>query len=266
MGELRNRILNSARRFWATLPIARRHVCCICGKQLASFLPYPGGRTGAPALVRALNVVGSDLDNYECPACGCHDRERHLLLYLRASGLLATMNGARILHLAPERHLRNVISKALPEIHILGDIAPTCADMVQLDVEELPYAAESFDFVIANHLLEHVHALDVALGEIARVLRPRGHAILQTPFSPVLTRTFEDSGIDTQDKRLQAYGQEDHVRLFGRDIVQIVERAGFLSCIRSHGELLPDVDPHAHGVNVSEPFMWFERNAEHADT
>jgi SAM-dependent methyltransferase len=42
------------------------------------------------------------------------------------------------------------------------------------DVHDLPFADESFDGVIANHMLYHVSDRPRAFAEIARVLRPRG--------------------------------------------------------------------------------------------
>jgi SAM-dependent methyltransferase len=53
---------------------------------------------------------------------------------------------------------------------VLGDRA----EYVVADVQELPFADESFDAVIANHMLFHVENRQGALGEIARVLRPGG--------------------------------------------------------------------------------------------
>ena len=55
--------------------------------------------------MRSLGVVGSDPDHFECPRCGAHDRERHLLLYIRATGLFDKLHGMRVLHFAPERRL-----------------------------------------------------------------------------------------------------------------------------------------------------------------
>lgn len=42
------------------------------------------------------------------------------------------------------------------------------------DVQALPFASETFDAVIANHMLYHVPDRDGALAEIRRVLRPGG--------------------------------------------------------------------------------------------
>jgi ubiquinone/menaquinone biosynthesis C-methylase UbiE len=53
---------------------------------------------------------------------------------------------------------------------VLGDRAVYAV----ADVQELPFAAASFDAVIANHMLFHVGDRPRALGELARVLRPGG--------------------------------------------------------------------------------------------
>ncbi len=58
------------------------------------------------------------------------------------------------------------------------------------DAESLPFAAASFDAVVACLVFEHLEGLDEACGEVARVLRPRGrfvlflnHPFVQTPGS-----------------------------------------------------------------------------------
>jgi ubiquinone/menaquinone biosynthesis C-methylase UbiE len=43
-----------------------------------------------------------------------------------------------------------------------------------MDVQSLPFAAESFDAVIANHMLYHVPDLARAFSEVRRVLKPGG--------------------------------------------------------------------------------------------
>ena len=44
----------------------------------------------------------------------------------------------------------------------------------QIDIQSIPFADESFDIVIANHMLYHVPDLHKALLEVKRVLRPGG--------------------------------------------------------------------------------------------
>ncbi len=52
---------------------------------------------------------------------------------------------------------------------------------VQLgDVQQLPFADDEFDCVVANWVLYHVPDLDRALREIVRVLEPGGHLVAAT--------------------------------------------------------------------------------------
>lgn len=52
---------------------------------------------------------------------------------------------------------------------------------VQADAARLPFADGSFDAVIANHSLEHIHDLDEALQEIGRVVRSDGSLYVAVP-------------------------------------------------------------------------------------
>ncbi len=54
-------------------------------------------------------------------------------------------------------------------------------DLVQLSGEALPFKSQSFDLVLCLDYLEHVENDDLALKEIARVLKNGGQAILVTP-------------------------------------------------------------------------------------
>ena len=44
----------------------------------------------------------------------------------------------------------------------------------QINIEEIPYDDQSFDIVIANHMLYHVPDLNKALSEVSRVLKTHG--------------------------------------------------------------------------------------------
>ena len=75
---------------------------------------------------------------------------------------------------------------------------------------------------------------------------------MQTPYASVLECTFSDPGIDTDELRRSFYGQNDHVRLYGRDMFARMERAGFTVTIRAHRDVLAEYDPQYHGVNERE--------------
>lgn len=238
------------------LPGGRR-LCALCGHAVWRFMPYQGA--GSVALMDALETIGSDIRHFECPRCGAHDRERHLYLFMQGSGMLHRLGGLRVLHFAPERRLWKRIAAASPARYVRCDLVPASADVEQADIACMPFADESFDLVIANHVLEHVENDTQAAREICRVLAVGGFAILQTPYSPMLERTWSDAGIVRSEARLQAYGQEDHVRLFGRDIFERLSEGGLTPHIGSHEDLLPDVDARRYGVNPREPFFLFRK-------
>lgn len=220
-------------------------------------MPYGSGSRGRPGLATALQVVGSDPDNYECPRCGSSDRERHLLMYMEVTGILEKVSAWRVLHFAPERNLSRKLRAINPREYIQCDLFPKDPDTLKVDMEDMPFPDKSFDLVIANHILEHVNDSGRALQEIQRVLGVGGRAILQTPFSPVLHQTWCDPGIDSPDARLQAYGQEDHVRLFGRDVFDRFVSCGLVSHMTGHEDVLPDMNSRRYGVNEKEPFFLF---------
>jgi SAM-dependent methyltransferase len=256
------KLVGNAARFVASLPLPHRHFCCVCESPVARFLPYtPAGLLPyrQPPFMAAMQTVGSDIENFSCPRCGAHDRERHLLLYLRASGLASRLRGRRILHLAPENHIAAFIKRQRPAVYVMGDLFPASTEVQRVDLEAMRFPDESFDLLIANHVLEHVADDLVALHEIQRVLCKGGHAILQTPYSRLLTRKFEDPGIVSGEARLQAYGQEDHVRLYGLDIFERFASTGLVDETIGHAEALPRVDARRYGVNPLEPLFLFHK-------
>jgi hypothetical protein len=54
-------------------------------------------------------------------------------------------------------------------------------------------------------------------------------------------RTFEDQTKRTPKERLEAFYQSDHVRLYGLDIVERFEEAGFSSCTYRARDFGPEV-------------------------
>jgi SAM-dependent methyltransferase len=99
--------------------------------------------------------------------------------------------------------------------------------MVRMDVQDIPAADESFDAVICNHVLEHVPDDRRAMREIRRVLKPGGWAILGVPLQRQRDDSFEDPSITSPEERERAYGQFDHVRVYGRDYPDRLRECGF---------------------------------------
>ena len=112
------------------------------------------------------------------------------------------------------------------EKYITADIESPLAK-VKMDIHQIPFGENHVDVVLCNHVLEHVQDDIKAMSEIKRVLRPGGWAIMQVPFfSPVPEVTVEDPSITNPRDRENAFGQDDHVRMFGKDYSKRIERAG----------------------------------------
>ncbi|MGN6237627.1 class I SAM-dependent methyltransferase [Dyella sp.] len=240
----------------------RWRYCVVCDRRVPAFLPWRGGSTASPPLMRALHMVGSDLDHFACPRCGANDRDRHLRLYFERGGVAERLRGARILHFAPEAPLMAWIATMQPALHVLADLYPARPEVWRINLEEIPFSDGAFDVVIANHVLEHVSNLDHATGEIVRVLAPGGIAVLQTPWCLGLAATLDDPGVQSPEARVQLYGQEDHVRLFGRDVYARIGRSGLEALPMPHEVVLRDIDPDLYGVNPEEDLMLFTRPAD----
>lgn len=96
-----------------------------------------------------------------------------------------------------------------------------------VDITRLPYEDDKFDYILCNHVLEHIPDEQLALSELRRVLKPEGVAFLNVPIDNALTETLENPAYDTDALRLKYYGQCDHVRKYGLDYEKHLEEAGF---------------------------------------
>ena len=229
--------------------------CYVCQNSFFFFLPYKEGMKSISPFIRSLDVIGSDVENFSCPCCGSHDRERHLLMYMDQLNLWYALRG-KVLHFAPETHIVQRIAQLSPEEYVKGDLFPTSPDIEKVDITSIDYPNQYFDFIICNHVLEHIPDIDTALRELFRVLKSGGKAVLQTPYSSILSRSFSDENIDTDEKRDFFYGQDDHVRVFGNDLFQMLAQAGFQVTLYKHAKLLSKFDSKQFGVNPREDLIF----------
>jgi len=175
---------------------------------------------------REKQIIGGGPRNAMCPVCGSSDRERLLFLFLKQKTSLFTDN-TKLLHLAPERNLKRIISKHNNIAYLTADLNPVNV-MEAMDITQIKYPDNSFDAIICNHILEHIPNDKKAIQELYRVLKPCGWAILQVPVSEVLNKTFEDFSITSPEERERVFGQKDHVRIYAKDYSARLKSAGFI--------------------------------------
>ncbi|MDR0790654.1 MAG: class I SAM-dependent methyltransferase [Bacteroidales bacterium] len=178
--------------------------CSVCGKHYRKFLPYGYVHSRPNAL---------------CPNCLSLERHRLLWLYFNKKTDILT-SSLSFLHIAPEICFVSRL-KSTNLDYKTADLESPWADL-HFNIENIPLADESFDVVMANHILEHVEDLDKALNEIYRVLKTGGRAILLSPVNPNREVTYEDKTITDPLAREKAFGQKDHLREFGKDYAQVI--------------------------------------------
>lgn len=132
----------------------------------------------------------------------------------------------KVLHIAPEQPFVYRFKKCKNLDYLTADMESPIADM-HFDIMQMPLGDNLYDVVLCNHVLEHVKDDFAAMKELYRVAKPGGWAILQVPIDTQRSQTYEDENIVAPKEREKAFGQHDHVRLYGLDYPQRLESAGF---------------------------------------
>jgi hypothetical protein len=197
--------------------------CPLCNGDFSQFLPVG---IDVPILKEKQVVGGGFRLNAACPRCRSEDRERLVFLYLKFVRPEVLSQPVTLLHVAPEPSLAAALRR-YPNISCLSaDLNSPMAD-VQMDITDIHETDETYDVIICNHVLEHIEDDGKAMRELCRILKPGGFAILQVPISFVMDETFEDRTIRDPVERERAFGQRDHVRLYGKDYPARLAEAGF---------------------------------------
>ena len=152
-------------------------------------------------------------------------------MYLYLTQTLMTYGLGRVLHVAPEPKLGQLLRSRYGAAYVSLDIDAQRADVVA-DIIDLPFPDNTFDLIICAHVLEHVPDDLRAMREFSRVLTSNGVAMLLVPFSPILEKTFEDSSVIELADRERVFGQSDHVRIYAMDYIERLRKRPFCrSCI-----------------------------------
>lgn len=177
-------------------------------------------------VLKELQVVGGGLrENSMCPVCNSIDRERLIFLYLKQFNI--TSKKLTVLHVAPEANIKTFIELQENIDYTSADISAENVSM-KMDITDIYFPDNHFDIIICNHVLEHIIDDSKAISELFRVLKTKGLAILQIPFSLVLKETYENELITSQEERELAFGQNDHVRVYAKgDYISRLIKTGF---------------------------------------
>ncbi|ABK19018.1 hypothetical protein Sfum_3345 [Syntrophobacter fumaroxidans MPOB] len=225
-----------------------RHKCPFCGGHFSTLLPCG---LSVPVL-KAKQVIGGGYRlNSICPRCHSWDRERFVYLFLKTYKEYIYNKPINVLHVAPELNLSRKL-RSLPYIrYTTADLYSSSVDM-QMDITDIKQKNESYDLIICNHVLEHVPNDRKAMSELYRILKKNGLAILQVPISYSMERTIEDSSIESPLERLIAFGQDDHVRIYGLDYILRLRQVGFHVEVNRCSHLFSLEDIKKYGLIMDE--------------
>jgi SAM-dependent methyltransferase len=138
-------------------------------------------------------------------------------------------NSSALLHFAPEYCLRGPLQQASRRDRFrydTADLDPAGVDL-ELDITAMPLRDGAYDAVICSHVLEHVDEDGTAMRELRRITAPGGWCLVMVPLDTGRATTYEDAAIVTPEARREAFLQDDHVRLYGRDAEDRLNAAGF---------------------------------------
>lgn len=209
--------------------------CPVCGGRHSEFWPFNERQPRPNAL---------------CPQC--QSLERHRLLWLFIERHL-NVHGKRlgVLHFAPEPGFGGRLARA-PWVrsYVSLDLAAGRRPSVLGDITGLPFADGAFDAAICSHVLEHISDDRAAMRECRRVIDPNGWLAVQVPIRG--SSTDEDLTVVDPKARERRFGQSDHVRTYGLDIVDRLTTAGFVVSTFSHDRVLTPRDRNV-GIPATEP-------------
>ena len=186
--------------------------CPVCERKFSKFLSYGS------------NVAHRE--NVLCPYDLTLERHRLMYLYLKQESNFFTAENLKVLHMAPEQCFLDIFKKQKNLDYLTADIESPIADL-HFDLHQIPLEDNRFDVVFCNHVMEHVEDPIQCMKELYRVMKKGGWALMQVPQDFQSDTTYEDASIINPKEREKHFWQKDHLRLFGKDYPQWLQKAGF---------------------------------------
>jgi SAM-dependent methyltransferase len=230
-------------RIWIKRSVLKKNIpdywggkkfCMTCNNRIKYFNPLPDFYTmnieKYGYLYKDYMPETLDAKNYLCPHCYCNDRDRLMAYYF--STVFSKIDASKkytFLDFAPGKSIDRYFRK-FPFLHYrTADLMIDQVDDKGVNIESMHlYTDNQFDFFICSHVLEHVSNPDKALRELYRILKPNGQGVLLVPIVLGLEQTHEDPAHTTVAERWKNYGQDDHLRMFGKtDFMNRIRTAGF---------------------------------------
>jgi SAM-dependent methyltransferase len=218
------------------LSIAGRGLCNICGERRSFALPADSSE---------IEDIASLREALMCRTCGAISRERCLMVGL--AGVLnerAPLSGwtprgnVRVFETSGYRGHPRYLATLFDYFNLPYAPPPddNSTDAVDgrsgADLQDLQFPDGFFDVVLSAEVLEHVVDEQLAIREIARVLSPGGHLVLQAPYWHPFERNYVRVN-RWHGRDVYLYPPEYHAdetlvyRIYGRELLEDLAAAGF---------------------------------------
>ncbi len=191
--------------------LGRKYTCPCCGWHVRAFAD-----AGTMFRERSLSY---------CPRCNSKARHRRIWLFLQKKTNLFA-EPLRLLEVAPKYSFSRRFT-AMPNLgYFAVDLIRRPHVSAIMDVTAMTIRSSSFDAALCVHVLEEIVDDRRAMGELYRVLKPGGWALITVP-TRMDRKTYEDPAITDAVERERAFGEAAHVRIYGHDLVDRLEECGF---------------------------------------
>tara|TARA_Y100000590_G_scaffold201045_1_gene228462 strand:- start:1522 stop:2244 length:723 start_codon:yes stop_codon:yes gene_type:complete len=161
-----------------------------------------------------------------CAMCASFERQR-FLHYVYEEEILKAGKDIKVLQFAPEKSVYDSVGKFENVDYtccdLMPELYPYAKGIVQEDGMNLSFEDKSFDIIIHNHILEHMPDDIRFLEETKRILKNDGKIIASIPF---YKDELCDDSFTSDEDRIEHYGQADHLRRYGKDILDVLKLDG----------------------------------------
>lgn len=209
---------------------------------------YFGDRVACNVCGRTARSWRRGVENGRCPNCGCPSRTRLLWRYLVT--VAAKHDDWNVVHFAPEPPLERRLRTWGARAYRTCDLRGTHVDL-NADLQRLPFPDGSYDLVVCSHVLEHVPDDRAAMRELRRICSSRGRVLIMVPLDPS-SPTAEDLSDLPPLERKRRFGEIDHLRMYGSDLVELLTTAGFAVTRFDSVNQVPEPERIRNGIAAAE--------------
>ena len=195
----------------------RVHVCPYCMEKVM-YAPLPSYYEDMSIKYNTKKMRPETLnkDEYLCPKCGCSDRDRLIISYLKKINVKTAPEGLSLLQIAPANSIDGFIKMWCPNLKYHTTDLYMDGVTFMSDIQNMKDVADkSYDIIICSHVLEHVQDDRRALKELKRVLKDDGQIVFLVPIDLDATEIDEEWGC-SEEENWRRFGQGDHCRLYSK--------------------------------------------------